>query len=97
MFINLFARLNYSSLPSGIDHLLTLDNDKAVYLDYLIELTKRLLDKQASVVISARELEILSIDVYGNLSCILKGKLSEEIFKKFIHLSKMTLNLHLPD
>ena len=93
MFINLFARLNYSSLPSGIEHLLAKENDKLVYIDYLIELTQILLKKNDSLKISSRDLEILSIDVYGNLSCILKGKVNEEIFRKFIQLAKMTLKL----
>ncbi len=76
MFINLFARLNFSSLPTGIEAMLSKENDKIVYLDYLMELTQRLKEKSFADLISPRDMEILSIDVYGNLSCILRGKVN---------------------
>lgn len=36
-------------------------------------------------------MEILSIDVYGNLSCVLKGRVNENILNKFVQLAKKTL------
>ncbi len=42
-------------------------------------------------------MEILSIDVYGNLGCILKGKINERILRKFVQLAKANLELHLPE
>ena len=42
-------------------------------------------------------MEILTIDVYCNLACILKGKVNEDILKKFIQLAKATLKLSLPE
>lgn len=29
-------------------------------------------------------MEILNVDVYGNLSCILKGRISDQAMQKFI-------------
>lgn len=77
--------------------MLTRENDKIVYIDYLIELTRKLEEKETIETMSQRDLEILNIDVYGNLGCILKGKVSEEILRKFIQLAKMTLKLKLTD
>lgn len=54
MFINLFARLNYASLTVGVELMLSKDHDKIVYLDYLMELTKKLSDKSQQNMISPR-------------------------------------------
>jgi hypothetical protein len=93
MFINLFARLNYTSLSTGVETILSKENDKILYLDYLIELTKKLIFQEY---VNQRDIEILTVDVYGNLACILKGKINEEIIRKFIELAKLTLKLTLP-
>jgi hypothetical protein len=42
MFINLLCRLNHPSLSAGIEKIFAEEEAKAIYLDYLTALTRRI-------------------------------------------------------
>lgn len=91
MFINLFCRLNYSSLGAGVDKIFGDEEGKVIYMDYLISLSRRISQEETSI--ATRELEILKIDVYGNLSIITKNTFSERLLNKLISLAKHLLRV----
>ena len=42
MFINLFCRLNYPSLGSGVEQIFSKDKEKGMYIDYLTALSRKI-------------------------------------------------------
>ena len=91
MFINLFCRLNHGSLAAGVDRLFAEEEAKDMYLGYLTALTKAIAHQNISI--SPKDVEILKVDVYGNLNIVAKGKLSERLIKKLVSLAKSLLRV----
>lgn len=56
-------------------------------------LTRKIVTEK--IEISERDLEILKIDVYGNLTIITKGKLSERLLNKIVSLAKNLLRVKI--
>ena len=93
MFINLFCRLNYSSLALGVEKIFNEEEAKAIYIDYLSSLTRKIVTEEINI--SVRDLEILKVDVYGNLNIITKSHLSERLMNKLISLAKNLLRVKI--
>lgn len=91
MFINLFCRLNHGSLAAGVERLFGEEDAKAMYLDYLTALTRKITQEKISI--SQKDIEILKVDVYGNLNIVAKGKLSEHLITKLVALAKNLLRV----
>lgn len=54
MFINLFCRLNYPSLTLGVEKIFGEEEAKAIYIDYLTALTRKVVTEYTEI--SARDL-----------------------------------------
>jgi hypothetical protein len=54
MFINLFCRLNYPSLTLGVEKIFGEEEAKAIYIDYLTALTRKIVTEYTEI--SARDL-----------------------------------------
>jgi hypothetical protein len=91
MFINLFCRLNYTSLSVGVDTIFGDEEGRAMYMDYLSALSRRIAAE--NIDISTRDLEILKVDVYGNLSIFAKHIQSERLLNKLVSLAKHLLRV----
>jgi hypothetical protein len=91
MFINLFCRINYSSLGVGVEQIFGEEEGKAMYIDYLTSLSRKIATDQ--IAISPRDIEILKVDVYGNLNIITKNMKSERLLNKMVSLAKHLLRV----
>ena len=91
MFINLFCRLNFPSLAAGVEQIFREEEAKAIYLDYLTALSRRIALER--LVVSNRDLDILKVDVYGNLTILTKQISSERLLNKVVSLAKNLLRV----
>ena len=91
MFINLFCRLNYPSLGSGVEQIFSEEEGKAMYIDYLTALSRKIASDQLTV--PNKDLDILKVDVYGNLNILTKNISSERLLNKLVSLAKHLLRV----
>jgi hypothetical protein len=64
-----------------------------MYIDYLNALTRKIVTEEMEI--SQRDREILKVDVYGNLSIISQGTLSERLLNKVVSLAKNLLRVKI--
>ena len=92
MFINLYCRLNHSSLTLGVEQLFQEEPARLLYLEYLEALTQKVLDNPPTL--SERDKEVLKVDVYGNLVTLLKGTPSPQLLHRLVSLAKKLLRVN---
>lgn len=62
-----------------------------MYLDYLTSLSRKIATE--NIEIPSRDLDILKVDVYGNLNIITKNLNSERLLNKMVSLAKHLLRI----
>ena len=62
-----------------------------MYIDYLTALSRKIAIDQ--IVIANKDLEILKVDVYGNLNILTKNISSERLLNKLVSLAKHLLRV----
>ena len=75
----------------GVEQIFVEEEGKAMYIDYLTSLSRKIATDQIDI--SPRDIEILKVDVYGNLNIITKNMKSERLLNKMVSLAKHLLRV----